>query len=111
MANLLLATRESDSLRSENPRMSQPSRGLVLVVPDLLLWATLTGPLAGGRARAPRRALRDELHPRGVDQPDAFHGYLRQSPAAGGPGSDTSRTEVAQAMSDNGVLSNRSPPR
>src|SRR4051794_21017447 len=28
MANLLLATRESDSLRSENPRMSQPSRGL-----------------------------------------------------------------------------------
>src|SRR3954467_5453166 len=30
MANLLLATRESDSLRSENPRMSQPSRGLVL---------------------------------------------------------------------------------
>src|SRR3954469_2983742 len=30
MANLLFATRESDSLRSENPRMSQPSRGLVL---------------------------------------------------------------------------------
>src|SRR5215217_4371668 len=31
MANLLFATRESDSLRSENPGMSQPSRGLVLV--------------------------------------------------------------------------------
>src|SRR4051812_19339894 len=30
MANLLFATRESDSLRSENPGMSQPSRGLVL---------------------------------------------------------------------------------
>src|SRR3954453_8083658 len=30
MANLLFATRESDSLRSENPKMSQPSRGLVL---------------------------------------------------------------------------------
>src|SRR3954470_3907081 len=30
MANLLFATRESDSLRSENPTMSQPSRGLVL---------------------------------------------------------------------------------
>src|SRR3954453_15758113 len=30
MANLLFAIRESDSLRSENPRMSQPSRGLVL---------------------------------------------------------------------------------
>src|SRR5215211_4043260 len=29
MANLLCATRESDSLRSENPKMSQPSRGLV----------------------------------------------------------------------------------
>jgi RNA polymerase sigma-70 factor, ECF subfamily len=29
MANLLFATRESDSLRSENPGMSQPSRGLV----------------------------------------------------------------------------------
>src|SRR4051812_39728135 len=29
MANLLFATRESDSLRSENPKMSQPSRGLV----------------------------------------------------------------------------------
>src|SRR4051794_10123305 len=29
MANLLVATRESDSLRSENPKMSQPSRGLV----------------------------------------------------------------------------------
>src|SRR3954465_16079050 len=29
MGNLLLATRESDSLRSENPGMSQPSRGLV----------------------------------------------------------------------------------
>src|SRR4051794_578988 len=32
MANLLFATRESDSLRSENPGMSQPSRGLVLGV-------------------------------------------------------------------------------
>src|SRR4051795_9669735 len=32
MANLLFATRESDSLRSENPRMSQPSRGLVLLM-------------------------------------------------------------------------------
>src|SRR3954462_6655422 len=31
MANLLFATRESDSLRSENPGMSQPSRGLVLI--------------------------------------------------------------------------------
>src|SRR5215212_11972859 len=31
MANLLFASRESDSLRSENPGMSQPSRGLVLV--------------------------------------------------------------------------------
>src|SRR3954462_7779985 len=31
MANLLFATRESDSLRTENPKMSQPSRGLVLV--------------------------------------------------------------------------------
>src|SRR4051812_41499212 len=30
MANLLFAARESDSLRSENPGMSQPSRGLVL---------------------------------------------------------------------------------
>src|SRR3954453_3344659 len=30
MANLLFATRESDSLRSENPKMSQPSCGLVL---------------------------------------------------------------------------------
>src|SRR3954454_11423898 len=30
MANLLFATRESDSLGSENPKMSQPSRGLVL---------------------------------------------------------------------------------
>src|SRR4051794_11462437 len=30
MANLQFATRESDSLRSENPGMSQPSRGLVL---------------------------------------------------------------------------------
>src|SRR4051794_39221160 len=30
MANLLFASRESDSLRSENPGMSQPSRGLVL---------------------------------------------------------------------------------
>src|SRR4051812_20049724 len=30
MANLLFATRESDSLGSENPGMSQPSRGLVL---------------------------------------------------------------------------------
>src|SRR3954464_838562 len=30
MANLLFATRESDSLRSENPGMSQPSSGLVL---------------------------------------------------------------------------------
>src|SRR3954466_12528407 len=29
MANLLFAFRESDSLRSENPGMSQPSRGLV----------------------------------------------------------------------------------
>src|SRR3954468_10156229 len=34
MANLLFATRESDSLRSENPRMSQPSRGLVSVYPQ-----------------------------------------------------------------------------
>src|SRR3954453_4750090 len=32
MANLLFAARESDSLRSENPGMSQPSRGLVLAV-------------------------------------------------------------------------------
>src|SRR3954469_10414092 len=31
MANLQFATRESDSLRSENPGMSQPSRGLVSV--------------------------------------------------------------------------------
>src|SRR3954454_4495895 len=30
MANLLFASRESDSLGSENPGMSQPSRGLVL---------------------------------------------------------------------------------
>src|SRR4051794_25658983 len=30
MANLLFASRESDSLRSEKPGMSQPSRGLVL---------------------------------------------------------------------------------
>src|SRR3954463_3345794 len=30
MANLLFASRESDSLRSENPGRSQPSRGLVL---------------------------------------------------------------------------------
>src|SRR3954454_4056823 len=30
MAKLLFATRESDSLRSVNPGMSQPSRGLVL---------------------------------------------------------------------------------
>src|SRR4051794_30548229 len=30
MANLLFAARESDSLRSENPGMSQPSRELVL---------------------------------------------------------------------------------
>jgi hypothetical protein len=29
MANLLFASRESDSLRSENPGRSQPSRGLV----------------------------------------------------------------------------------
>jgi hypothetical protein len=35
MANLLFATRESDSLRSENPKMSQPSCGLVEVQ---LLW-------------------------------------------------------------------------
>src|SRR4051794_1161093 len=47
MANLLFATRESDSLRSENPRMSQPSRGLVLAVPwlgdDLSAPPTLAG--------------------------------------------------------------------
>src|SRR3954452_19428387 len=30
MANLLFASRESDSLQSEKPGMSQPSRGLVL---------------------------------------------------------------------------------
>src|SRR3954470_21333632 len=30
MANLLFASRESDSLRSKNPGRSQPSRGLVL---------------------------------------------------------------------------------
>src|SRR4051812_17507590 len=33
MATLLFASRESDSLRSENPGMSQPSRGLVLPNP------------------------------------------------------------------------------
>src|SRR4051812_21011084 len=32
MANLLFASRESDSLRSGNPGRSQPSRGLVLAV-------------------------------------------------------------------------------
>src|SRR4051812_3132565 len=37
MATLLLATRESDSLRSENPRMSQPSRALVLPAEELPL--------------------------------------------------------------------------
>src|SRR3954470_18702097 len=36
MANLLFAARESDSLRSENPGRSQPSRGLVLCpVPEV----------------------------------------------------------------------------
>src|SRR3954470_12950003 len=37
MANLLLATRESDSLGSENPGMSQPSRGLVYRVAEKTL--------------------------------------------------------------------------
>src|SRR3954463_7242624 len=35
MANLLFASRESDSLWSENPGMSQPSRGLVLALAAL----------------------------------------------------------------------------
>src|SRR3954447_26650147 len=39
MANLLFASRESDSLQSEKPGMSQPSRGLVFVIFDLnSLW-------------------------------------------------------------------------
>src|SRR4051812_39794290 len=41
MANLLLATRESDSLRSENPTMSQPSRGLVLQAGNPLIVGAL----------------------------------------------------------------------
>src|SRR4051812_27403680 len=40
MANLLFASRESDSLRSEIPGRSQPSRGLVLVGVSSRTWAT-----------------------------------------------------------------------
>jgi hypothetical protein len=42
MANLLFATRESDSLRSENPGMSQPSRGLVLIAGEKQIQHVLT---------------------------------------------------------------------
>src|SRR4051795_3871830 len=51
MANLLFATRESDSLRSENPRMSQPSRGLVLVESARFPPDTSTKKAARARAR------------------------------------------------------------
>src|SRR4051812_41618749 len=44
MANLLFASRESDSLRSENPGRSQPSRGLVLAPY-----------ISGRRCRSPRQ--------------------------------------------------------
>src|SRR3954465_9194335 len=43
------ATRESDSLRSENPRMSQPSRGLVLPLPRINLYCS---DAAGARTRS-----------------------------------------------------------
>src|SRR3954454_5141172 len=52
MANLLFASRESDSLQSEKPGMSQPSRGLVLQ--DLLYWRS---------ARRDRRNQADPLLP------------------------------------------------
>src|SRR4051812_22739635 len=55
MANLLFATRESDSLRSENPKMSQPSRGLVLRV-DYTRW--------GGTAEDLRRLAMSAPHAR-----------------------------------------------
>src|SRR5256885_15894766 len=48
MANLLFAARESDSLRSENPGMSQPSRGLVsaILFADMRDYTRLTATLS-----------------------------------------------------------------
>src|SRR4051812_14809484 len=56
MANPLFATRESDSLWSENPGMSQPSRGLVLAA----FRDTDDGRLAGIETRLSADVLTEE---------------------------------------------------
>ena len=89
MANLLFATRESDSLRSENPGMSQPSRGLVSACgeldgrrdahdeqPELLVLVLVGGCCA---AAWPDWTSRNAVVP--VDEPSARAELLLLSPS------------------------------
>src|SRR3954471_23679392 len=93
MANLLFDTRESDSLRSENPKMSQPSRGLVEVAQLAIDPAAAddhSGP--GGLCARKRKPYRPRCGSSAAMQPP--WGAAKQTGAAAGQ--DTSGTNRAR---------------
>src|SRR4051794_18205882 len=76
MANLLFAARESDSLRSENPGMSQPSRGLLL--PNLGLPRCRVADLAAPIQLAP--AAQQSKIKNAHQPPRSFRGQPVEAP-------------------------------